>query len=120
MPGGIERKTHKMMQRDLAAARKAWIAEAKTKREQAKREASDFLAYENQNGLFADFHSCRHLFITSLERAGISPKMAQTLAKHSDIRLTMNVYSPTELAEQTAAIAALPGPPAGEMVARMT
>jgi hypothetical protein len=26
--------------------------------------------------LFADFHSMRHLFITSLERAGISSKMA--------------------------------------------
>ena len=29
--------------------------------------------------------------------------------------LTMNVYTHTELTEQTAAIAALPGPPAGEM-----
>jgi len=28
---------------------------------------------------FADFHSLRHLFITSLERPGIKPKMAQTL-----------------------------------------
>lgn len=35
--------------------------------------------------------------------------MAQTLARHSDIRLTMNVYTHTELAEQTAAIAELPG-----------
>ena len=81
----------------------------------AQREALDFLAYENHDGLFADFHSCRHLFITSLERAGISPKMAQTLAPHSDIRLTMNFYTHTELAEQTAAIGALPGPPAGKL-----
>jgi len=59
-------------------------------------------------------HSCRHLFITSLERAGISPKMAQTLARHSDIRLTLGVYTHVELDDQTAAIGALPVPPDGE------
>jgi integrase len=50
---------------------------------------SDFLAYANHAGRFADFHSCRHLFITSLERAGVRPKVAQTLARHSDIWLTL-------------------------------
>ena len=39
--------------------------------------------------------------------------MAQTLARHSDIRLTMNVYTHVELHDQTAAIEALPGPPGG-------
>ena len=34
---------------------------------------------ETQDGLFADFHSLRHYCITSLERSGVSPKMAQTL-----------------------------------------
>ncbi|MCH7786405.1 MAG: site-specific integrase, partial [Chloroflexi bacterium] len=68
VPGGTDRKTHKMMRLDLAAARKAWIAEAVTKQERAKREQSDFLCYRNHAGLYADFHSCRHLFITSLER----------------------------------------------------
>lgn len=34
-------------------------------------------------------HFMPHSFITSLERAGISPKMAQTLARHGDIRLTI-------------------------------
>jgi len=48
-------------------------------------------------------------------RIRISPQTAQTLARHSDIRLTMNVYTHTELAEQTAAIAALPGPPARKL-----
>jgi hypothetical protein len=36
--------------------------------------------------LYADFHSFRHVFITSLGKAGVSPKMAQTLARHSDNR----------------------------------
>ena len=55
-------------------------------------------------------HRLRHYFITSLERSGISPKMAQTLARHSDIRLTLGVYTHVGLHDQTAAIGALPGP----------
>ena len=112
--GGIERKTHKMMQHDLESARIAWLKEAQSPQEQEAREKSDFLAYANHAGRFADFHSCRHLFITSLERAGIRPKVAQTLARHSDIRLTLNVYTHAELADQTAAIGVLPGPPAAK------
>jgi hypothetical protein len=37
--------------------------------------------------------------------------MAQSLARHSDIRLTLGVYTHVELHDQTAAIEALPGPP---------
>jgi integrase len=111
VPGGTERRTAKMMQVDLDVARKKWISEAKTAKEKAERERSDFLKYENSFGQFADFHSNRHTFITNLERAGISPKMAQVLARHSDIRLTMNVYTHVELHDQTAAIGALPAPP---------
>ena len=48
------------------------------------------------------------------ERTGIRPKVAQTLARHSDIRLTLNVYTHAELSDQTAAIAVLPGPPTAQ------
>jgi integrase/recombinase XerD len=85
VPGGKERKTHKTMKRDLQAARTKWIEDGKTPEEQERRSKSDFLCYQSKEGLFADFHSNRHLFITSLERAGLSPKMAQTLARHSDV-----------------------------------
>jgi len=114
VPGGKERKTHKMMQLDIEAAREAWIEETKVPEERKTREDSDFLAYQNDDGLFADFHSNRHLFITSLERAGLSPKMAQTLARHSDVRLTLGVYTHVGLHDQTAAIASLPPPPGGK------
>jgi len=40
--------------------------------------------------------------------------MAQTLARHSDIRLTLGVYTHVELADRTAAIQALPAPPDGD------
>jgi hypothetical protein len=43
---------------------------------------STFLRHCDHGGLFADFHSVRHLFIASIERAGIRPKMAQVLARH--------------------------------------
>ena len=101
------------MQRDLARAKELWIKEvdeADTE-ERKRREQSDFLEYRNADGLYADFHSNRHLFITSLERAGISPKMAQTLARHSDVRLTLGVYTHVGVHDQTAAIRSLPAPP---------
>ncbi len=111
VPGGFERKTCKMMRTDLSAAREKWIAEAKTSAETKRRKDSDFLKYRNAAGAFADFHSNRHTFITTLERSGVRPKVAQTLARHSDIRLTLGIYTHAELADQTDAITSLPAPP---------
>ena len=54
--GGIERKTHKMMQHDLESARKVWLKEAESPQDQEAREKSDFLAYANHAGHYADFH----------------------------------------------------------------
>lgn len=90
---GTDRPTSKMLQRDLASARSIWIGEAKGDAERGKRDKSDFLRYKDSKGLYADFHAMRHTFITNLCRANVSPKTAQALARHSDIRLTMNVYS---------------------------
>ena len=47
--------------------------------------------------------------MSSLERVGIGPKVAQKLARHSDIRLTLGVYTHAEL---TPTMDALPGAPA--------
>ena len=87
VPGGVQPKTSKMIEQDLMAARDKWLDEAKTEDELQRRLKSDFLCHCNHEGLFADFHSLRHWFIMGLARAGVSPKMAQTLARHSDIRL---------------------------------
>jgi len=75
----------------------------------ATRDKSDFLRCKDAQGRYADFHANRHPFITNLGRVGIHPKTAQTPARHSDIRLTMNVYSHTDLAEKTEAVRRLPG-----------
>lgn len=106
---GLERKTEKMMRVDLVSARNAWLSEAEDEKLRSEREKSDFLKYQDHQNRFADFHSNRHTFITNLGRAGVSPKTAQTLARHSDIRLTMNVYSHTELEEKRQAIERLAG-----------
>jgi integrase len=110
-PGGVDRRTAKMMRVDLKAARKKWIEEAKKPEEKVEREQSEFLKYQDSRGLFADFHSNRHTFITNLERVGVSPRRAQSLARHSDIRLTMGVYTHINLHDQSAAIELLPAPP---------
>jgi hypothetical protein len=47
----------------------------------------------------------------------LSPKVAQSLARHSDINLTMNVYSHLELAEQAEAIKTLPPLPTAKTIA---
>ena len=58
--GGLDRRTSEMMQRDLATARKAWLAETEDNEERERREESDFLTYQDKEGKFADFHSTRH------------------------------------------------------------
>jgi site-specific recombinase XerD len=108
--GGSERDTANMIRRDLARARKLWLDEGETEEARKRRDESDFLCFESHDGKFADFHSLRHFFITNLERAGVTPKLAQTLARHSDIRLTLGIYTHVGLHDQTAAIGALPGP----------
>ena len=107
---GTDRKTSEMMKHDLQTARAAWIAEVEeaNTEERERREATDYLTYENSGGLFADFHANRHTFITNLSRANVSPKVAQTMARHSDIRLTMNIYTHTDLGEKVDAVAKLP------------
>ncbi|NLX59142.1 MAG: site-specific integrase [Phycisphaerae bacterium] len=48
---------------------------------------------EDDRGRVADFHALRHTFISNLARAGVHPRNAQALARHSTIDLTMNVYT---------------------------
>jgi len=107
---GTDRYTSKMLKFDLQSARTFWLAEAEDEREREQREKSDFLLYKDSRGRFADFHALRHTFITNLVKANVSPKVAQSLARHSDIRLTMDLYSHIAQEEQAEAIKTLPGP----------
>ena len=59
-------------------------------------------------GRTVDVHSLRHTFATLLARNGVSPGVAQKLMRHSDIRLTMGLYTHLDLADTADAVAALP------------
>jgi len=66
------------------------------------------ISYEDAQGRFADFHSLRHTFISNLAMSGIHPRVAQSLARHSDINLTMTRYSHVLLETQREALKGLP------------
>ena len=59
-------------------------------------------------GRVADFHSLRHTFISNLIAGGVHPKIAQSLARHSTIALTMDRYTHLTAARQVDALKALP------------
>jgi integrase len=108
-PGTWVERASRMIRNDLQAARSAWLAETADTAEQARREASSFLAYRSEDGTrYGDFHALRHTFITLLARSGVSPRLAQSLARHSDINLTMSRYTHVALHDQAAALDALP------------
>ena len=51
------------------------------------------LAGEDDQGRVVDFHSLRTTMITRLSAAGVHPRTAQALARHSKLDLTMRVYT---------------------------
>ena len=69
------------------------------------------IPYVDENGLYADFHALRHTFITNIVKAGVNPKTAQSLARHSSIDLTMNVYTSLTVNDQASALESLPAVP---------
>jgi integrase len=69
------------------------------------------ISYKDGEKVTVDFHALRHTFISRLARSGVSPKVAQTLARHSSITLTMDRYTHILNADQRTAIDQLPGIP---------
>ena len=59
-------------------------------------------------GRKAVFHSLRHTFGTNLARGGVASRVAMTLMRHSDRRLTDKVYTDENLLGTWAAFDALP------------
>ena len=108
-PGTWSKKAAEMFRRDLDEARSIWLAEVeKIADEHERRTASNFLKPENANGEVADFHALRHTFITLLASSGVHPKVAQVLARHSTITLTMDRYSHARLVDLNSAVENLP------------
>ncbi len=66
------------------------------------------------NGKVFDFHDLRHQLISSLAKAGVHPKTAQELARHSTIVLTMDHYSHLDTPDLVAGLNMLPRIPVQE------
>ena len=55
------------------------------------------IAYKDEFGRYADFHALRHTFCTMLASSGVSQRVAQSLMRHSDAKLTANIYTDENL-----------------------
>ncbi len=62
-------------------------------------------------GRTVDIHALRMTFGTWLSLNGVAPRTAQAAMRHSDIDLTMNVYTDPKLLDVTGAVNALPSLP---------
>ncbi len=65
--------------------------------------------YKDGADRVVDFHALRHTFITHVVKSGASVKVCQELARHSDPKLTMNVYTHLTLHDRAKALDGLPG-----------
>ncbi len=92
-PGTWNEKAAKMLRVDLEAAG---------------------IPFQDAAGQRLDFHSLRGTFATNLAMAGVSPKAAQELMRHSDINLTMKVYTNLRLSDVASDLEKLPPLPTGE------
>jgi integrase/recombinase XerD len=68
------------------------------------------IEYEDDQGRVFDFHALRHQFISNLVLAGVHPKVAQQLARHSTITLTMDRYAHVPTANVMNALEQLTAP----------
>jgi hypothetical protein len=55
------------------------------------------IPYIDESVRYADFHALRYTFNTWLQTNGVPPRIAQELMRHSDRRLTDQVYLDTSL-----------------------
>jgi integrase len=62
----------------------------------------------DERGHRVDFHALRMTYITRLQRAGVSPREAMELARHSDMRLTMKTYTDAAALPLAATVRGLP------------
>jgi len=62
----------------------------------------------DERGRTIDFHALRHTFGTLLSVGGVTPRTAQQAMRHSEIGLTMTVYTDPKLLDVAGAVELLP------------
>ena len=65
----------------------------------------------DDRGRTVDVHAMRTTFGTLLSKSGVSPRTAQQAMRHSDIKLTMGVYTDPRLLDVRGAVESLPAIP---------
>lgn len=83
----VSDKMIKILNRDLAAAN---------------------IPKRDYRGYTVDMHALRHTFGTHLSKAGVLPRVAQSVMRHKKVDLTMNYYTDEELLNLQGAVDALP------------
>lgn len=66
------------------------------------------IPFEDAQGRRADFHALRHSFGTMLSKSGVSPREAMELMRHTDLKLTMRVYTDPRVFDLAGAVEKLP------------
>jgi hypothetical protein len=69
------------------------------------------IPYQDAPGRFFDFHSLRGQFISGLAAGDVHPKVAQVLARHSTVTLTMDHDTHVDVLDVTGALDRLPALP---------
>jgi hypothetical protein len=69
----------------------------------------------DERGRTIDVHALRTTFGTHLSKGGVAPRTAQAAMRHSDIKLTMGVYTDPKLLDVRGALDVLPLLPLGDV-----
>ena len=65
VPNEINAASAKMIRGDLKEARKTWLKSFPDARQRTEADQTDYLAYVDVEGRYADFHSMRHFYISA-------------------------------------------------------
>jgi integrase len=66
------------------------------------------ITYQDDDGRYFDFQAMRGQFISQLAAQGVHPEVAQVLARHSTITLTLDFYTHVDVLDVTGALDKLP------------
>jgi len=66
------------------------------------------ISWRDEDGRQADFHALRHTYGTLLSKAGVAPRVAMELMRHTDMRLTMKTYTDPRIFDLAGAVEKLP------------
>lgn len=66
------------------------------------------IPYQDGQGRYFDFHSLRKCLGSFLRLAGVDPAVSMRMMRHSDIRLTMQVYNDDQLTDLHHVVQSIP------------